>query len=47
MLTILLILWEEGRDEGRKEGKKGGGREGGREGKEGIQAMRETLPTWI
>ena len=38
---------EEGRDEGRKEGREEAGREGGREGKEGIQAMRETLPTWI
>ena len=34
---------EEGRDEGRKEGRKWGGREG----KEGNQAMRETLQTWI
>ena len=38
---------KEERKGGRGQGGKEGGREGGRVGKEGNQAMRETLPTWI
>ena len=33
---------------GEEEGRRGEGRrEGGRKGKEEIQAMSETLPTWV